>query len=257
MRRRYRSIVMGFVTAILTVAATSLVSAQQISSEEVPAAVKSSFAKSSRGLSADWMKSPGNFYEAAFSVSGKNTVYVYNAAGVLTQKKMESSKALLPTSIGQDLAYEHPAKDILKIYRVMTRSKKKYYEVHVDDQSKVLRLQFDLAGEQFASVSVPKDQNSTPVMIASNVAPAASTGGNQMAMRGESSMGSKESLYEDDLIDDDIADLFEDDPLYNDNLDYDLDMELDQGELADDDWENLILEEDDDLEIGWDDPELN
>lgn len=248
---------MGFVTAILTVAATSWVSAQRISSGEVPAAVKSSFTKASHGLSADWTKSPGNFYEAAFSVSGKNSVYVYDAAGVLAQKKMESSKALLPTSIGQDLAYEHPAKEILKIYRVMTRSKKKYYEIHLDDRSNVLRLQFDLAGEQFAAVSVPKEKSASPVMIASNVVPVSSDGGGQMAMRGETSMDSEGDLYDDDLIDDDIADLFEDDPLYNDNLDYDLDEELDQGDLADDDWEDLILEEDDDLEIGWDDPEYN
>ena len=230
--------------------------AQQIQEQDVPEAIRSAFKNASRGAVAVWEKGPKNIYEANFSHSGKTQVYVYSSRGQLMAKKMKASQAQIPTSVGQALAIDHPLGDVTGLYRVITRNKRKYYEAHLDVPGGKRRVNFDLAGSQFAVVEIPDP--TTPTMMAANIEPTPTPTPTQEApemMRGDQEEAPEIDLSDDDLelIDDDIADLFEDD-----GLDDDL-MDLGEDELLEDeDWENLILEEeDDDLDFAWDDPQLN
>lgn len=197
---------------------------------EVPAKVKSAFESSHHSLDANWQVGPKGTYEASFVKSGKSQVYVYDKGARLIKKKQVTDVILLPTSIGNTLAYDYPTGDIEQAYRVMTKEKKKYYEVHVGDKNGVERVQFNLAGSMIGVVSEPKTESGSPMLASTSVSSESSA--NEGMMRGEATLETESEL---ELIDDDIADLFEEE-------EEDFDIELED----DDDWEDVLLEDEED-----------
>lgn len=210
----------------------------QSESVQVPTKVASAFADHHHSSDVAWQAGPQNTYEAAFHKSGKNLVYVYDRGGRLVRKKQETEAILLPTSIGNTLAYDYPAGNIEKAYRVFTKNKNKYYEVHLAGTEKAERIEFNISGGLIGVVEMPQAIEAPAPILASSDVPS------QGMMRGEATLETESEL---EVIDDDIADLFEEDE------------EFDIEDLGneDDDWEDIVIEDDeedlDDSELeNWD-----
>ena len=235
------------VAAIFLMVLTGTSFAQAIPSSQVPTSVQNASQKHCSG-DISWNLGPKGVYEARFNKAGTEYVYVYSKTGQLSVKKKAINSILMPNSINTDLASNHSSYSLKEVFQVMNRAKEKYYEVHATNVSGSKRMRYSLAGSYVSSVDL-KTSEAGQTLVASNVevpttttAPApVSTGG----MRGES-----DGFDDMELIDDDIADLFEeedDSDLFEDDLGGD-----------DEDWEEIILEEEDD-DFGdledWDIPE--
>ena len=207
---------------------------------KVPGSIQASFEKTAGVDKAEWAQGPQATYEASFTKSGNDYVYVYSKTGKLLQKKQYAESILLPTSIGNTIAYDYPRGKIDRAYRVLSADKKKYYEVHVVDGPGVDRVQFDMAGSflavvqseaaQAAPAAIPAPSPQPERILASNATPAPA-----IAMRGEADM--VEDNAEDDLeiVDEDIADLFEEE-------EEDLALEP----LEEESWDEILEEEEED-----------
>lgn len=207
--------------------------AQEIPASSVPQVVRTAYEKSNSGET-NWTLGPEEVYEAHFTKSGHELVYVYTKTGYLTKKKKVINPILIPNSINTDLASKYSDYRMEESFQVMTRSKEKYYEVHASNSTSTKRMRYSLAGAFVSSVDINQSEadqtlvaSSDPVVSTPVTTPTVSTGG----MRGDS------DFADDELIDDDIADLFEEED--------DSDLFEDLGG-DDDDWDDIILEEEDD-----------
>lgn len=230
------------ILALIVVGNTAL--AQEIPASSVPQVVRTAFEKSHSGET-NWTIGPKGLYEAHLNKSGHELVYVYTKSGYLTIKKKVINQILIPNSINTDLASSYSDYRMGKSYQVMTRSKEKYYEIHASNSTTTKRMRYSLAGAYISSVDINQSEadqtlvaSSDPVVTTPVTTPIVSSGG----MRGDS------DFADDELIDDDIADLFEEED----------DSDLFQALDADDNWDDIILEEeeDDDFEDleDWDIP---
>ena len=129
-------------------------------------------------------------------------------------KKRPLSVDRLPPQVDQKL----PEGEIREAFEVLHRDRTRSTEVVLERTTETLHLQYGPAGDLILRSVRPK-------MVLSNAD------------------GFDDSDLE--LIDEDIADLFEDDPMYNGDLAMDDELfEEDLGEYDDqEDWENMILDE--------------
>ena len=194
---------------------------------KVPAKVLTAY-EGHHSSDAQWEAGPKNTFEASFTKSGKDLVYVYDRAGNLVQKKQRTESILLPTSIGTTLAYDYPQGEIEQAYRVITKNKDKFYEVHLAGSEKAERIKFNISGSMIGVVEMPRAVEA-PILASSTTPP------DQGMMRGEATLETESEL---EMIDEDIADLFEEEE------EFDIEA-LDGG----DDWEDIMIEdEEEDLD---------
>ncbi len=229
------------VGALLVLGGTVL--AQEIPASSVPQEVKTAFESSFSG-DVSWTLGPKDVYEAHFNKSGQDLVYVYSKAGQLTIKKKKVSPILIPNSINTDLAGNFSGYAMKDVFQVISRTKQKYYEVHASNTTTTKRMRYSLAGAYVSSVDINHSEADQTLVASSDPDPVVApvtTGG----MRGES-----ESFDDVELIDDDIADLFEAD-------DDDSDL-FEDSSSGDENWDDIILEEDDEDDLDdiedWDTP---
>ena len=208
------------------------------------------------------MAGPNGTFEAKFQRSGRDLVYVYDSNGALQQKKQGSSLNSLPSDISSAIATTYPGVQPQAAYKVITRNKQRYFEVVVPGRGTIDYMRFDVNGfpigkSSLALAEQPGPDPAETVPAAEIVAEESSSTNNYeqpayqgMPMRGESTttVNVEVDLSEDidieaEMMDEDIADLFEDD-------DEDIEDLLNDGD--DDDWEDIDLLELDDDEDDWD-----
>ncbi len=128
---------------ILFVSATwSMSIAQRITETDVPAPVKTSFAKSFPGLSPKWEKDKGN-YEAAFIKDGKTMSATFGADGVLTESEISIRESELPSPIVVYVNSNYKNKKIKEAAIITNAGGTSTYEAEVDGKD----LIFDSNGK--------------------------------------------------------------------------------------------------------------
>lgn len=244
--------------------------AQSLQISDVPSRAVSAISASKPGIGVNWMAGPNNTFEAYFTSNGKRQVYVYNAAGLLQQKKIETGKAHLPPSVSNTA---DAAGEVRSAYRVMTRTKQKYYEVHVATPTTMDRMRFNTSGQSIGTthIALANPDPEPAQVVASNPDPApapATTTAQEpattatpeptIAMRGANTTTtttavttstttvetSAEINFEEDMIDDDIADLLDSDDTYNSRGEIEFEWE-DEQIIDDTKWEDVIFDSDD------------
>lgn len=235
------------VLALVVLGGTAL--AQEIPASSVPQMVRTAFEKSYSG-EVSWTLGPKDVYEAHFSKSGHNLVYVYSKAGKLTVKKKVISSILIPNSINTDLAANYSGYEMGDVFQVITRTKQKYYEVHANNATTTKRMRYSLAGSYVSSVDMNHSEADQTLVASTNPVPVTHPVPVTTPVAGNGMRGESEGFADDELIDDDIADLFEEEGE---------DPDLFDAPEADEDWDEIIFEEDeeddfDDLD-DWDIPD--
>lgn len=257
-----QKIVLKFSSLLLGFTLTAMVAlGQTIAVEAVPQSVRTAFDKSQSVSEATWAEAPMGNYAVRFHKSGHDLVYVYSSQGQLTTKKKVVNPILIPNSIHTHLASNHSSYEVKEVFQIISREKVKYYEVEAGNATSSKQICYSLAGAYISTLDltvaevVPITEVETPEAVttpevASTLAvastnsnlpqPVATSGG----MRGDSDDG-----FEDiELIDDDIADLFEDEE--------DDSILTDPADSNNDDWDDILFEEEDEDDLGdWDIPE--
>jgi|GEM_PF-278334 len=228
-----------FLLGFCLTATTAL--AQTIATDLVPSTVRAAFEKSQSNSKASWSESSEGNYTVRFYKSGHDLIYVYSPDGKLKAKKKLVNPILIPNSINTHLASNHSSYEMKEVFQVISRSKEKYYEVEAGDASSSKQLRYSLAGAYVSAVDLTSPVENATLAVAStpnsNLPQPASTGG----MRGD------DDGFEDiELIDDDIADLFEEEE--------EDDILLDPADSNS--WEDILFEEEEEDDLGdWDIPE--
>ncbi|MEM6272575.1 MAG: hypothetical protein AAF998_24395 [Bacteroidota bacterium] len=243
------------------------VNAQSLTFSSVPARATQSFARAVPGTDPAWTQGPDQTFEASFTRSGRNFVYVYDQTGALQQKKQQATLGSLPAKISGAIASIYPGVKPNGAYKVITRTKQRYFEVVVPGRGTLDYMRFDVEGYSIGKSSLalaepatPDPLESTPEPISPTIASAAVTPSeskpayNPMPMRGESATTTPVDLsaeidIEAEMMDDDIADLFQDD-------EEDLDALLDNND-SDDEWEDIDLLNLDDDDDDWENIDPN
>ncbi|MEM7039837.1 MAG: hypothetical protein AAF570_22885 [Bacteroidota bacterium] len=228
-----KSILKSFGKLLLTLLCAVLFSAngawaQNVDNSSVPANAKRSFASSHPGITPTWKAGPDGAFEAHYEKAGKQQAFVYTAGGALQQKKFKSPETAIPINIRNAVAEAHPGQPFESAYRVMTRDKRRFYEVRVEDASNLHILQYSVSGNPIASHAIALGAPAvTPESVATAEAVTTSPDpadlqpeGETIAMRGEAT--TTVAITEDidldadldeeaEMMDSDIADLFSDD----------------------------------------------
>lgn len=226
--------------------------AQGLNPSEVPARAKQAFKSSQPAASPTWKAGPKSTYEAHFTSSGRSQVYVYDYSGSLQQKKLKGSINGMPSSVKSQVASMYSASDVKGAYKVMTRSKKKFYEVVVRSGNKLNYMRYTLSGSPAGQQSLVLNNSTSG---SSNATASNNTRTEPVvAMRGEasSSNATTSTTYnfnEDlDAYDPDISDLINDPGVnfeFQEDSDWeDVDFQRFEKELwsdDDEDWEKPEL----------------
>ncbi|HHG84402.1 MAG TPA: hypothetical protein ENJ82_06620, partial [Bacteroidetes bacterium] len=94
----------------------------------IPKSATQSFATLQPGIPASWRPGPGPTYEAYFIKSGKTQVYVFDVNGKLQLKKISISLPSLPGNIQNSLDQTQQGKIRETAYKVISRTKQRFYE---------------------------------------------------------------------------------------------------------------------------------
>lgn len=249
----FKTCILGFVLLGLG----NLAQAQSIAEQEIPQKVRAAFEKKQPNATPTWRKGIKATLEACFERSGDNQVYVFGKNGGLLLKMLEVSPILLPSSINTQIASDYPFSNLTLAYKAMTSTKKKFYEVQIESPDLVQRLRFSSAGKQIGEPQLLKSKAPVPEehIASSNPLPSISRGEEASPNPETASPSIEEStaaqpleldsiqLEDLDLIDEDIQDLFEEDPLYNEEAGYDV---FDEDDFDEENWEELWEEEEED-----------
>ncbi len=130
---------------MMTVAAMSITfaaSAQKLNDADVPAAVKTSFAKKYPGSVAKWEKEDAK-YEAGFKKDGKTMSASFEASGTFTESEVDIKVADLPATVLTYVKEHYKGKTIKEGAKITKADGTINYEAEVDGKDVI----FDAAGK--------------------------------------------------------------------------------------------------------------
>lgn len=117
-------------------------SAQQISIDKLPAAVKEAFKKAHPAAIAKWEMEDQD-YEASFRQDGREVSCLFNSEGVLKETETSIKPEELPATIRDYMAKNHAGKKITEAAKIMSSDGSTRYEV----ETATMELVFDAAGK--------------------------------------------------------------------------------------------------------------
>jgi len=130
---------------IIACCAAATVSAQNVESKDIPAAVKKSLETNLKMKDAKWEKEEGN-YEASFKKDGKETSVVINEAGTIVESKVEIVKKDLPVAVQAVLNKDYIGFKIEEAAKI-TANGVVTYEAEVEKGKETFELIFDAQGK--------------------------------------------------------------------------------------------------------------
>ena len=119
------------ILAVLAMSAAFTASAQKLNNTEVPASVKSSFAKHYPATTAICEKEGGN-YEAGFKQGGKTMSAVFEAKGTMMESEMDIKVADLPASVLSYVKAHYKGKSIKEGAKITKADGTVNFEAEVD-----------------------------------------------------------------------------------------------------------------------------
>jgi hypothetical protein len=121
------------ITLSILLIATSYANAQKIKETEVPAAVKSSFAKLYPNSKVEkWEKENGN-YEAGFHINKVETSVLLDVNGTLKETETEIAVSVLPKPVSEYISKNVPGKKIKEASKITDVKGVITYEAEVDE----------------------------------------------------------------------------------------------------------------------------
>lgn len=137
------------ITAILCSLAFATASAQRVSPDAVPAAVKATFSKTfPTATGTVWEKEKDGGYEASFKQDWKRMTATFDAAGAWTETEHSISVASLPASVAQYLQAYKKGSRVKEAAILNMADGSTHYEAEVDG----LDMVFDSTGKLLKTV---------------------------------------------------------------------------------------------------------
>lgn len=121
----------------------------------VPYPVQSAFKKHVPGITPKWKVKKGPYYEAWFKKEEHTKVYIYNANAELLKKKTSIGKSSLPMPVKGYLDVNYKDAVYGKGWYVLTRDKKKFYEMSLKTTASIEYLKVDSAGKLLEKKTKP------------------------------------------------------------------------------------------------------
>lgn len=136
----------------------------------VPYPVQSAFKKHMPGITPKWKVKKGPYYEAWFKKDEHTKVYIYNSSAELLKKKTSIGKTALPLPVKGYLDMNYKDAVYGKGWYVLTRDKKKFYEISVKNTASIEYLKVDSAGKLLEKKTKPISTNPTlkPTVVVKN-----------------------------------------------------------------------------------------
>ncbi len=130
------------ITSIIAFLFCFLGCTQKISDAQIPDPVKSSFAKSFPGSTAEWKKDSLNF-EAEFKKDGKSMAALFSADGQLVETESTLNESEFPEAALNYIQTNYKGKPIKELEKVSRADGSISFEAEVDDKE----LVFDQSGK--------------------------------------------------------------------------------------------------------------
>ncbi|MEO7311122.1 MAG: PepSY-like domain-containing protein [Chitinophagaceae bacterium] len=138
--------------ALFVGGAVAVAVAQKLKASAVPAAVKSSFAKSYPGITAKWEMEAGK-YEAGFKKNGSDMSVLFEKNGTMTESETDIKTTDLPATVLAYVAAHYKGKKINEAAKITTAAGVVTFEAEVGDTDVI----FDASGKFLKEVKEPKE----------------------------------------------------------------------------------------------------
>ena len=150
-----KDLLMLFLAAAFSAAAWT----QVLTADQVPAQVKRTFQTKFPGAkNPEWKIKSDKTYEAEFILRGAEVAVKFNTAGKWLETETQISQSQLTREIRDTLAYRFSGHKLIETQSVeLWNDSRVIYEVHLENQGEILKIQLYANGSILSKSATPKN----------------------------------------------------------------------------------------------------